>query len=250
MCTATWIPSEGGYELFFNRDELATRKPALPPTVREARGVRFLAPTDGDAGGTWIGVNELGISVGIANGARTARDEGPGPFRSRGLLILDLLACATIDEVARVILEDDPGRYRSFEILALAPEGEPVLFRWDGTARAVRRERAVSTGGALLVSSSRDPVLAREARLAELAGLVRETGPLHRDRLLAFHRSHAPERGPLSPCMHREDAATVSFTRIRVGEVDVELEYRPGPPCESAASVSVRLPRRRATTRS
>src|SRR5258707_15575033 len=110
MCTATWIRTRDGYELFFNRDELATRKPALPPAAREREGVRFLAPEDGDAGGTWIGVNERAIAVGLANGTEPEQslddfDAGRRPgieiverllwlrtsFRSRGLLVLDLL---------------------------------------------------------------------------------------------------------------------------------------------------------------
>jgi len=52
MCTATWLRGITGYEVFFNRDELATRKPARPPARRDRGGVRILAPLDGDAGGT------------------------------------------------------------------------------------------------------------------------------------------------------------------------------------------------------
>ncbi len=64
MCTVSWIHEEGGYQLFSNRDETYTRKPALPPSAREQRGVRFIAPIDGDQGGSWIGVSAAGYAFG------------------------------------------------------------------------------------------------------------------------------------------------------------------------------------------
>ena len=60
----------------------------------------------------------------------------------------------------------------------------------------------------------------------------------------AFHRSHWPDRGPYSPCMHREDAVTVSYTRIRVDVDAVELTYVDGSPCKGAAGEPLRLSRR------
>ncbi len=44
MCTVSWTRQDGGYRLFCNRDEKHTRRIALPPAVRERRGVRFIAP--------------------------------------------------------------------------------------------------------------------------------------------------------------------------------------------------------------
>jgi len=55
MCTVSWLRRAGGYELFCNGDGRRARKGAAPPVTQEARGVRFLAPLDGDHGGTWLG---------------------------------------------------------------------------------------------------------------------------------------------------------------------------------------------------
>ena len=52
-----------------------------------------------------------------------------------------------------------------------------------------------------------------------------------RRRFLAFHRSHPPRRGPYSPCMHRDDVQTVSFSWVTVNESGLNLYYSPGPPC-------------------
>jgi len=237
MCTATWIRTEGGYEVFFNRDELATRKPALPPSVRESGGVRFLAPVDGDAGGTWLGANEFGVTIGIANGPRETRDR---PFRSRGLLVQDLLASADVADAERRILAIDPSSTRPFSLFALDPAGTARIWDSDG---ARLESRTGWSEGALLFSSSRDAARARALRQALLDRMVREHGGLDADLLAAFHRSHEPERGAFSPCMHREDASTVSFTWIRVGPDSIEMRYHPGPPCTEAAEASSSLRR-------
>jgi hypothetical protein len=242
MCTATWVRVRGGYEVFFNRDELATRKPALPPAVHEREGVRFLAPVDGDAGGTWIGVNERGITVGLANGPRESDAGGGRSLRSRGLLVLDLLAGQDLADVRTRLSSVDPSTHRSFALFAVDLGGEAAIWSSDG--RRIVQEPG-GHGGALLFSSSRDAERARKERLALLERMTRANGGLDAELLAAFHASHEPERGALSPCMHREDASTVSFTRIRVGEREVEMEYRAGSPCQGAAVFTERLPVRR-----
>src|SRR6266496_5302779 len=95
MCTASWTYQQDGYYLLFNRDEKRTRKGASPPRLLTRDGVRFLAPADGDFGGTWIGVNEFGVSACLLNGANLTGTEiragSSRGGRSRGLLLLHLL---------------------------------------------------------------------------------------------------------------------------------------------------------------
>ena len=56
MCTLTWTRARGeatgpeGYRLWFNRDELRSRGPEVPPRVEEtASGLRYVAPGDNPA---------------------------------------------------------------------------------------------------------------------------------------------------------------------------------------------------------
>src|SRR5215470_2366098 len=95
MCTVSWIAEENGYQLFSNRDERHTRKPALPPAVREQRGIRFVTPIDGDHGGSWIGVNQFGLSLCLLNRYQNEAVSSDGVFdyTSRGLLLLELIDC-------------------------------------------------------------------------------------------------------------------------------------------------------------
>jgi hypothetical protein len=52
--------------------------------------------------------------------------------------------------------------------------------------------------------------------------------------LRRLHRSHEPEAGPYSICMHRSDAQTVSYTEVRMTAKRGSLRYLPGPPAAGA----------------
>jgi len=50
-------------------------------------------------------------------------------------------------------------------------------------------------------------------------------------RFHSSHASHAPEIGPYSICMHRNDAATVSYTEVVVSRRITRMRYQSGSPC-------------------
>ena len=63
MCSISWQINAEGYDLFFTRDEQRSRPPAEAPRINEAvEGASYLAPTDPQGGGTWIFVNEHGLT--------------------------------------------------------------------------------------------------------------------------------------------------------------------------------------------
>lgn len=240
MCTATWLAEPGGYQLFFNRDELRSRKPALPPAVRERRGMRYLAPEDGEAGGTWIAVNQAGVSVGLLNGAAAA----PLPDRewtSRGTLVSSLADAGGWQEVRRRLADLALADIRPFTLVVAEP-GAGLTVRaadWDGLRLTVSEGEPEMP----LASSGYDHRQVQAVRRRLWTERQAGNGPLTPETLLAFHRSHEPERGPFSPCMHRPEARSVSFTRVRVTPKEVTLWYTPGPPCVTAPGEPVSLPR-------
>ncbi|MEM6795954.1 MAG: NRDE family protein [Acidobacteriota bacterium] len=240
MCTVSWAITDDGYELFCNRDELRSRREAEKPRAFRSEGVEFLAPTDTDAGGTWLAVNHFGITVCLLNRYRDAADlqtQAEG-FRSRGLLVRDLANAASASVAWERLGREAMEIYRPFTLLVADGRGGPIEVAWNG------RHLSVPTAAEPpLVSSSRDPLGVHRRRRQLFAEQVpREATPA---ALEAFHRSHLPERGAISPCMHRSDARTVSFTRIRVTRREVEMAYAPGPPCctplESSPRVLERL---------
>lgn len=72
-----------------NRDERYDR-PSASPAIW-ATNPKILAGKDLLAGGTWLGVNEHGLLVGILNRRSDESPNSPTHTRSRGLLCLDLL---------------------------------------------------------------------------------------------------------------------------------------------------------------
>lgn len=224
MCTASWRFTSDGFELFFNRDESVRRGKARAPELADFGGLRGIAPTDVDAGGTWLGVNERGLALALLNAWDLRVD--PREPRSRGLLVRDLLAAPGADEALTRLAREDLVRYRGFTLLVLAPGGTAGVRHWDGHALAAApAERP-------LASSSLDGGRARRERSALYARLTSGGAEPEHATLEHFHASHEPERGPWSPCMHRVEAATVSASQVRVGAREVALRYADGPPCE------------------
>jgi hypothetical protein len=51
--------------------------------------------------------------------------------------------------------------------------------------------------------------------------------------LRGLHASHSPTRGSFSICVHRPDAATVSYTEVAYGSDELIMRYHAGHPCDA-----------------
>lgn len=239
MCTVTWLLEGGSFRLFCNRDELRTRKAALPPRVHRHEGVAYLAPIDGEAAGTWIAVNEHGLALCLLNDYLATVADRPEAFRSRGLLVTALAACDGLEHLERRWTRADLEPFRPFRLLALAPGRKPWIFAWNGVRAAVERHGIEPP----LCSSSYDEQSATRLRRELLKSLSNDRRLAPHKRLYDFHRSHLPQRGPYSVCMHRPDALTVSFSLVEVDPERVALAYAPGPPCSTELTSALALAR-------
>lgn len=236
MCTASWRQDGQGFELYFNRDESVRRGRARAPEAHEVEGVRVLAPTDADAGGTWLGVNEHGLAAALLNAWDLRVD--PRAPRSRGLLVRELLAAADVEEASARLARADLAHHRGFTLLLLSPGAPARVRHWDGRALVeLAAERP-------LASSSLDGGRARTERRALYERLTAGAAEPARAALESFHASHEPARGPWSPCMHRAEASTVSASQVRVDAREVALRYADGPPCERPFGPWLTLARR------
>lgn len=242
MCTLSWLPHPDGYTFWHGRDERTTRLPGEPPRRVLRGGLAALAPRDGDAGGTWIGVNELGLTLGLANlypaeGVTAAGAPARGAV-TRGRIIDELLAARTLRESERRLDELDLGSFAPFTLAAVAPREAPRLFRWDG--KELQKRTADAPG--LLLTSSGAGRRVEEVRRAEYARLAPGSPP-SADAIEALHRSHLDTLGADSFCMHREEAETASLTRVEVRAEEIRMVYVPGPPCRTQALLPAVLPR-------
>ncbi len=243
MCTVSWLPESGGYTLFFNRDERLTRASSLPPALHQVEGVRFLAPLDGDFGGTWIAANEFGLTVSLLN--RYTERAAPPPAHpvSRGRLVLHLAAAADLEALVARLGRMDLEAFQPFTVVA-ALAGRPAwLAAWDGRTLSLAQH---ADPGLIHTSSAFDERAVMESRRRTFATAL-EAG-VTEAKLAALHRSHLPDRGPYSVCMHRGDAETQCLSRVQVAAGTVSFTHVPDAPCRSAEALSLRLERRPSRT--
>ena len=238
MCTLTWRREPSGYEVLFNRDERHTRLPATPPALNNCEGVRYLAPRDGDSGGSWIMANERGLTCALLNyyDAQTPKAHTPPEgWISRGHLVLSLANCTDVSAVGQRLESTALGSYRPFRIAAFDLSCGDRHWRWNGAtlthAPLHDRDRPIST------SSFRSAeVYARRQEAFRRLG----SSP-NSKQLAAYHQSVDPMDGAFSVRMRRDDAQTVSFSRVLVDRAAVRFDYRP----ESRDSLEL-LPEERA----
>src|SRR3954469_6068538 len=116
-----------------NRDE-ALRRSASPPFLR-GRSPKILAPRDDQAGGTWLGLNEAGLFVGVTNRAGADRDPRR---RSRGDLVMEALSATSASELDARLASLGAGEFNAFHLFYADREGAWLTWS-DG--REVRRTR-------------------------------------------------------------------------------------------------------------
>ena len=246
MCTLTWQFNESktGYYLVFNRDELKTRQKALPPQLQQSdEGVSYIAPTDADAGGTWIAVNQFGLTVCLLNYYQAKEPQDKDNLISRGKVVQRLGVCRTIDEASAMLAAMDLSRYRGFQLVFL--HEHVACYRWDTeNLQAVTPTMPMTSS-----SEAADEVCAFRKMLFEQYHCEDSL-----QNLLDYHASHAlpedqvpsPGGGQFSVCMHRENAQTVSQTIVQVNDQEISMAYVDGSPCRTEASSHTVLQRLRA----
>jgi hypothetical protein len=242
MCTVSWIHRTGGYELFCNRDEKRTRPIALPPKLQSRAGVRFLTPVDPQSGGTWIAVNQFGISICLLNGYPTHKPSiaPTQPVTSRGLIPVQLIAAASTSECILQLQQLVLAPFAPFTLLVLQPDKPAIITTWDGRRIAVEHPTDPPLP---LTSSSFESHRVSIARRQQFIVRLRRAGRVSPTLLHEFHRSHGEPHNAYSSCMHRADSETVSFSRVIVDRNRIGFLYSPGPPCRSVATQEVALGR-------
>ncbi|MBY7661761.1 hypothetical protein F0259_19215 [Vibrio cyclitrophicus] len=227
MCSVSWLLEENGYQVFFNRDEQKARALAMPPKQYRVNGVDIIMPLDPTGGGSWISINEFGLSLCLLNNYQGIVPAGP--LVSRGLLLKNLSSSRNISKLSEAFHQLDLHSFAPFTLLAFAPNltknsGLVIAYMWDGI-----QQKIVDTDSPLF-SSGVDLERVQAYRKAKYDQLM-ETGK-NQQNLLMFHSHHHSEQPHLATCMHREDAHTVSFTHLRNLHGQASMFYASGSPCE------------------
>lgn len=234
MCTVTWTRSSPTHRsLVCNRDEQRSRPPAAPPSVRQINGVRVLTPTDPQAGGTWLFVNETGLVGTLLN----FYDATPAPsgrpaegYQSRGLLLLSLGDCRDAGQAHdRLVIAVKEAAFAPFWILIMRRDEPLRRWRWDG--HSLQSTEVADSVQPVTTSSWQTPEV-----LAERARYFGEQSPSTAHDLEAYHRSCSPKGGPWGPCMARPDARTVSLSRIDLAPEGIHFAYQERKPDDKGFS--------------
>ena len=229
MCTVTFIARKMGYYLGMNRDEKLTRPIALPPKKRTLNGLAVFAPSE-PGGGTWITLNHQGATLALINWySITARVDRN--VLSRGEVVNSTNAAISSASADATLNALPLNRINPFRLVGVFPAtGELVEWRWN-LKRLVRKNHRWKTQQ--WISSGFDEPAAQGVRGRTFRQVQKQESAGSLDWLRRLHRSHTPEIGPFSTCMHRADAATVSYTEISVSPREAVMRYFAGAPCRN-----------------
>ena len=241
MCTVSFIARRRGYLLGMNRDEQLTRAKGLPPTLRSVDGVRVISPFE-PGGGTWIALNEFDVTLALVNWYSITARVRSNPI-SRGEVVKTTCVANSPGEVESVLKILLLRQVNPFRLIGVFPEKKKVV-QWRWNLRKLERKDHAWQAQQWISSGFDEPkaqrVRSRTFRLSKMHATFGSTKWLRR-----LHGSHAPECGPFSTCMHRADAATVSYTEVAVSPGAAAVFHCVGAPCQNAVLSVRRLPHRR-----
>jgi uncharacterized protein with NRDE domain len=188
-----------------NREEMYTRV-GEPPRILEG-STRAVAGVDPLAGGTWLGVNDHGVLVAVTN---RRKSEPPANPRSRGLLVRDLLGCASAakaaDRAARELNEHD---YAGCNLLCVDEHRAVVLHAGDWL-----RVRPLPSG--VHVLTSHDVNDASDPRLGHALNWLASRHYSRAQDCVSALQELCGQAGNGGPpiCLHGEKSGTISSSIV------------------------------------
>jgi hypothetical protein len=233
MCTVSFFPNSRGFYVAMNRDESLRRPIAALPEVHVNDGRLSVYPSE-PTGGTWIGLNDSGLCLALINWYGVPAHPESQAI-SRGMVVKTALAARNIDELHSALSLLPLNRLPPFRVIAISFQERWITeFRWDQNVLLSQRKQ---WKGNHWFSSGLDEstAQAKRAEVCRQEWKKPDAGGLQ--WLRELHKSHLPEPGAFSICMHREDAATVSYTEIVIEDRLGVMRYHPGPLCDGSTGL-------------
>jgi len=241
MCTLSLITRDGGYLLAMNRDEKNERSAGEPPETHLLRGISVIYPSDG-AAGTWVSVNSYGNAFALLNSnAVLPNSLDCTKTRSRGQIIPTLGPSSSLAEVQKTVRELDLEKTLPFRLVGVFPSGKTIgEWRWDSAqfgfqAHGWDLRHWFSSSLSDTEAENRRGAVCRDAQHESDAGSI---GWLRR-----LHASHAGGPGPFSLCVHRQEAATLSYSEVACTAEEIHVTHLRGCPCTSVELNTIKIQR-------
>jgi uncharacterized protein with NRDE domain len=222
-----------------NRDELYER-PASPPAAI-SHDPWVVAGQDLVAGGTWLGLNETGMVVGLLNRRGPSGEAFVDPTRrSRGLLALEMLQCPSLELALEQLHADRGDRYNGFNLLLATAEKAYVAHNANQAIGLTELDPGVHLLTNLELNDPTCPRIAKSARLfqqvclppgAKAEALVRRL-----QAILSDHSTPLDPRSELPPnnlCVHTPRFGTCSASILACQRATGHFLYwhAAGAPC-------------------
>ena len=231
-----------------NRDEHYDR-PSAPPSIL-ARSPTIIAGRDLRAGGTWLGINEYGLIVGILNRRQQPGLSASRAYRSRGLLCLELLRLRQVAEIEQVFLNLAPHDYQPFTLVCADPDRACVAYNAEQTIQRI----GLSDGLHVFSNSFEfgapskkvDRVYQRFLNLSRAGNRPLTVGDYLEGAAKALGE-HAPGDQSIDPldavCVHGDISGTVSSSIILFSDAEREFQMHhcAGAPCQNPFNLTATL---------
>jgi hypothetical protein len=215
-----------------NRDEQRTRPVASSPSLHLRGDFKAIYPYE-SGGGTWIAVNEAALTLALLNWySRQSSVEGEA--LSRGSVIPSLLAADSAQQAAKLLTVLPLSTMHPFRLIIIDPVTREICECQSDSKHL--EMAAFSWKRRHWFSSGYDEKEASCARAEVVLNAENQSDVETLAWLRRLHRSHQPEKGAYSICMHREDACTVSCTEVSVDQNKAEMIYYSGSPCDESSS--------------
>ncbi len=133
MCTVSFVSTGGSVIITSNRDENIQRETAAAPAFEQLKNIKIIFPKDTRAGGTWFAAGDNGVVTVLLNGAFVKHYPSPPYRKSRGLVLLDIIAS---DEPFLFFNEMDLANIEPFTVI-LYQTGNLHELKWDGKQKHV-----------------------------------------------------------------------------------------------------------------
>ena len=209
-----------------NRDEYYDR-PSSPPALEKRSEVTWLAPRDGRAGGTWIGVNQHALFAVITNRSDLSLGAPPGA-RSRGLLVQEVLQAGSLAEALTVCQRAIFEPSAPFNLVLGAPEGV-FLATVSGPDPGSLRELPPGSHVVTNHGEADDPRVGEVRRASALWRQAQGQDPWQAAREILSLNKPAKDLPPL--CKDHGNRGTVSSTLVGIGKAgEIEMLHAHGPP--------------------
>ena len=209
-----------------NRDEMLDRAAEGP---HRWPGEPFFAPRDLVAGGTWLGLTDGGMFVGVTNRFGVAKD----PARaSRGALVVDALRAKSARALHASLATLSPDRYNAFHLLYA--DHDAAFVTWSDGARVHQDELAPGVHVVTERSLGGDDAGRTEAVLAMWQTLgVASVDEAALEAMMRIHGKTSPIAGT---CVHVPELGygTRSSMILVVRESGKKMLWTEGNPCATA----------------